>query len=100
MSSILDMLGGGQGPPPDLGSVQGGAGIPGQPDNDAAKQALAAMIQAAQDFLDAEQDDQDKSIVSACLAKLQSIKGTQQKQNEAAAGITPVHKAMSRAYGG
>jgi hypothetical protein len=108
MSSIMDMLGAGAAggaAPPDLG---GGAaappgadpasgGQPGQPDNPDAESALQSAIDAITQFLSAEQDDQDKAVAAKCLAQLQSIFGGRQKQDEAAAGITPAHKAMGRA---
>lgn len=98
MSSILDQLGGGAAAGGPAGPSGGGAGIPGQPDNPDAQQDLSDAIDALKSFLDNEEDDQDKSVAAACLAKLQTILGTRQKQDEAAAGVTPVHKAMGRAY--
>lgn len=98
MSSILDALGGGAAPDPSQGG--GGGGQPGAPDNPDAESDLSDAIAALHSFLQNEQDDADKSVASACLAKLQSILGNRQKAEESAAGITPAHKAMSRAYGG
>ena len=116
MSSIQDLLGGagGAGPmggPPDGGGVPlpppvpgppppapgGAGGQPGQPDNPDAEDALQGAIEAIQAFLAAEEDDQDKAVAAKCLAQLQGIFGGRQKQDEAAQGITPAHKAMGRA---
>ena len=112
MSSALDALMGGAGaggPMAPGGPAPGGAapgpqdagqGVPGQPDNPDAETALQNALDALMSFMDAEQDDQDKAVVAKCIAQLQSIFGTRQKQNEAAQGITPAHKAMGRAMSG
>jgi len=109
MSSIMDLLGGAGGPqgpdgggpagppPPPPAHRGGGGGVPGKPDNPDAEQALSDVIDGLHAFLQAEQDDGDKAIAAKCLAQLQAIFGTRQKQHEAAAGITPAHKAMGRA---
>lgn len=75
----------------------GGGGVPGQPDNPDAEAALKAAIDSIHTYLSAEEDDQDKSVAAKCLAQLQGIMGTRQKQDEAALGTTPAHKAMGRA---
>lgn len=109
MSSILDALGGGAPPaPPGAGGVAQGApapapqggGTPGQPDTPDAEQALQTALDALMSFMDMEEDDQDKAVVAKCLASLQGIFGGRQKQDEAAQGITPAHKAMGRAMSG
>lgn len=92
------MLLGPQGGPPGGGPPgQTGGGVPGKPDNPDAESALQDAIDAIHAFLQAEEDDQDKATASKCLAQLQAIFGGRQKQDEAAQGITPAHKAMGRA---
>lgn len=86
----LDLGGGGPAP-------GGGGGTPGEPDNPDSEAALQDAIDAIHAFLTSEEDDQDKAIASKCLAQLQGIFGGRQKQEEAAQGITPAHKAMGRA---
>ena len=76
---------------------QTGGGRPGEPDNPDAESALQDAIDGIHAFLQAEEDDQDKAIAAKCLAQLQGIFGGRQKQDEAAQGITPAHKAMGRA---
>lgn len=101
--SIMDALGGlpGVGGNPSAGGPfapgQGG-GTPGMPDNPDAEQALQQAIDGLHTFLSVEEDDQDKATAAKCLASLQSIFGSHQKQSEAASGVTPAHKAMGRAY--
>lgn len=50
-------------------------GQPGSPDNPRAAAALAAMILAGHAFLRSERDPQDRAAVTACLAKLESMRG-------------------------
>lgn len=107
MSSMLDSLMGGAGaggpaPDPMSGAAPGGApqsagGTPGQPDSPDAEQALSDAIDALTQFMAVEEDDQDKAVAAKALATLQGIFGGRQKQDEAASGITPAHKAMGRA---
>lgn len=111
MSSMLDSLMGGAGAggpapapmgpsgpaPVPGGDTQGGGGTPGQPDSPDAEQALSDAIDALTQFMAVEEDDQDKAVAAKALATLQSIFGGRQKQDEAASGITPAHKAMGRA---
>lgn len=109
MSNMLDALmggagaGGGAGAPPAPAAAAppgGGGGQPGAPDNPDAESALQSAIDGITQFLQSEEDDSDKAVAAKCLAQLQSIFGGRQKQNEAAAGVTPAHKAMGRAMSG
>ena len=106
MSSIQDLFGGGGGHPSGMGpggppgaslDSGGGGGVPGQPDSQQAADALQAAIQAIHDFVGLEEDDQDKTVAMKAMTALQGILGAQQKQDEAAMGTTPAHKAVKRA---
>ena len=46
------------------------------------------------------EDDQDKQLAAECMAKLQGLLGTHQKQGEAALGMTDVHRGVRRAIRG
>jgi hypothetical protein len=85
------------GAPPLPPTGVAGAGRPGAPDNAAAEAALNAMIDAAHTFLRNEEDDQDKAIITQCLHQAQKLLGTRQKQQEAALGVTDVHRGVRRA---
>jgi hypothetical protein len=91
------------GPPPTInvprqGGAPGvGAGIPGKPDNPDAASALKSAVDALHAAFAAEEDDQDRAAIAKALTAVQSIMGGRQKQDEAALGTTPAHKAMARA---
>ena len=55
--------------------VNNGGGTPGAPDNPRAAAALSAMILAGHAFLRTERDPADRAAVTACLAKLEGIRG-------------------------
>ena len=88
-SALLGAAGGGA-PPPDLGA--GG----GQGGDDLVSQAIDLLTQAMQSDLDA----QEKDVVSTCLSNLTRLPAQNQKNQEAAMGTTPAHKAMAKAAGG
>lgn len=105
---FASMMGGGAGggapasislPSAGGGAQGGGGGTPGQPDNRDAEQALNDLIDAAHRFVAAEEDDTDKNVVAKILALATGITAGRQKQDEAAMGTTPAHKAVSRAVG-
>lgn len=91
MSSILDAL---QGP----GGPQGGAPAPDA--GGSADDLLDTAISSLSAYLDhSGSDDVDTATAAQCLAKLQSIKATSQKNEEAAMGTTGAHKAMAKQIG-
>lgn len=70
---------------------------PDTADDQSADALLQTAIDALHDYIaHAGSDDVDTNVAAQCLAKLQSIKAQNQKQDEAAMGTTPAHKAMAR----
>lgn len=95
---LAQLMGGGG--PPGPGGPPGGGGQPGiaeDPDfTRLIKQAVDALRQAA----DTGEDDQDKALAAECMSKLQGLLGSHQKQQEAALGMTDVHRGVRRAVRG
>lgn len=81
------------------GGAPGGSGPggPGGGDGDweqdlrDALDALRALAADAQDHVEA-------NVVDKCIAALSALTSQRQKGAESALGVTPAHKAMSRAY--
>lgn len=91
MEQALGQMGGGMGmtPPPsiDLGAT------PPSSDPDG---ALRSAIDDMQAFIDSEEDDIDKQVALEIQAKIQSLLAKNQKQKEAAQGMTDVHRGVAR----
>lgn len=85
MGALMGLLGGGgAAPPPEEGagpSITDGA--PG-----GGEEALITAIDAIQDAIDAEADQEDIQVMLTCQQKLQSILAKNQKEQDAAAGGT------------
>jgi hypothetical protein len=93
-------IGGGDQGSPAGANVGPGGGQPGAPDSPEAEKFLTDAMTALQGFLGVEQDHVDKALIEKCTTIIQGLLGSRQKGAEAALGITPAHKAMSRSYGG
>lgn len=77
--------------PSQPGQGQQGAGQP----IDFLRSALDALDQYRQ----AENDDVDLAEAAKIYAQIQKLLAKDQQQKEAAAGVTPAHKGMAKAYG-
>jgi hypothetical protein len=75
------------GPPPGPGDSGGGSPT----------DHLSTALDALHSYLASETDDVDKATVAQHLAGLQKVLAKDQKEQEAAAGITPVHRGMRKA---
>ena len=82
------------------GGFEMGGGGPGQPDTPDVESALRQALELLTQAQSQEQDDQDTLAIQKAMIAIQSVLGTRQKQNEAAMGTTPAHKAMGRAVRG
>lgn len=94
---------------PDLASMLGGSaagagpGVPSGPpppdsDGDAGpeakmRKALTLLQEAA---ADPSLDDVDSHVATKCIAAIQGVLATNQKNDEAALGVTPAHKSLAR----
>lgn len=91
------------GPPPSI-QIPGGADSDASSDASAgdgdAEQDLHDALDSLQSFLKDDSDHVDKAQVAKCVSIVQGILAARQKGSESALGVTPAHKAMSRAYGG
>lgn len=85
----------GAGAPPAIQvGPQGGptGGGDGDPEDD-----LKDALDALQKFMQDEDDHQEKAVIATCIANIQKLLGSRQAGAESALGVTPAHKAMSRA---
>lgn len=57
------------------------------------QQAIAALRELEGDA----QDHQEASVIATCIAQLRRLTAQRQAGAESALGVTPAHKAMSRA---
>lgn len=84
--------GGAGGLPPDLAALLGGGGgeapLPGITEGTpgGGQEALVAAIDALQDAIDADTDQEDIQVMLQCQAKLQAILAKDQKAADAAMG--------------
>ena len=78
------------------GGGAGAAGPSGDPEQDlqTAIDSLTAYMQSD------ETDPAETHVVAKALTALHGLQASDQKQNEAAAGVTPVHKGMAKAIKG
>jgi len=97
---LAAMLGGPGGPPGAAPGGNGGGGQPGVAENPQFAALIKTAITALRQAADTGEDDQDKALAAECMSKLQSLLGTHQKQNEAALGMTDVHRGVRRAIRG
>lgn len=75
----------------------GGGGTPGAADTPEFQQQIDIAVSALHKAVGMQEDPQDIAVVSKCLDALHQFKGTQQKQKDAALGITDVHRGVRRA---
>lgn len=106
----MGMMGGGGSPLPlDAFIGQGGFPSPGMgsPGRDPGAESggempsdpteiLRQAIEMVKEYLNTEKDDEDLAAASKVIAALQSILAKQQKETDAAVGITPQSKYMRR----
>src|SRR6188508_2611352 len=109
--------GGGGGPmPPDIAALMGGGGGPPEAAEGEAppsitdgthgggEDSLVLALDALQDAIDAEADQEDIQVMLQCQAKLQAVLAKNQKDADAALGgsVTPgaMRKQASAAMGG
>ena len=97
------LVGGPAGGPPDAGGPSpglGGGGQPGVAEDPQFTQLIKTAVDALRQASDTGEDDVDKQLAAECMAKLQSLLGTHQKQQESALGMTDVHRGVRRAMRG
>jgi len=108
--------GGGGGPmPPDIAALMGGGAPPEAAEGEAppsitdgtpggGEDSLVIALDALQDAIDAEADQEDIQVMLQCQAKLQGVLAKNQKDADAAMGgkVTPgaMRKQASSAMGG
>jgi hypothetical protein len=80
-------------PPQDFSGEQAGP-----PPNSA--DALADLIQLVQShpYVQTEQDPEDIAAIQNIIAQLTKLQAKQQKEKDAALGVSPAQKGMRRAY--
>lgn len=88
------------GGPPPLPGGGGGGGQPGVAEDPQFTQLIKSAVRALRQAADTGEDDQDKALAAECMSKLQGLLGTHQKQQEAALGMTDVHRGVRRAVRG
>ena len=79
--------GAGAGPSPDAGPSDGDW-----------EQDLQAALAALRELAADAQDHVETNVVDTCIKALSGLLAGRQKGAESAYGVTPAHKAMSRAY--
>lgn len=90
--SALDMLGG-MAPPPS-----GPAPAPSSTKSDGDWETdLQNAIAALRELEGDAEDHQEAAVIATCIAQLRKLTAQRQSGAEAALGVTPAHKAMSRA---
>lgn len=89
------------GPPADTGGPPGppgaGGGQPGVAEDPDFTRLVKMAIDALKQAQDTSEDDVDKQLAAECMAKLQGLMGTHQKQRESALGMTDTHRGVRRA---
>lgn len=95
LGALGDIMGGGG--PAGGAAPGGGGGQPGQADTPEFQAKIDQAVAALHEALGMDEDDTDKQVVADCLQKLQAFKATQQKQQDAALGVTDVHRGVRRA---
>jgi len=93
----------GQQVPPELAGLLGGAqSPPAAPEQSGPSDPLEMLrnaIESLQEYVSQEDDDINSEAASKVLAGLYKILANEQKNSEAAMGVTPAHKAMRRSGG-
>ena len=75
------------GPPEEQGQQEGGS----------PSDHLASARDSLMTYLSAESDDIDKAKATQALKLIQDLHAKSQQEQEAAGGVTPVHRGMRRA---
>ena len=99
---------GGGGLPPDLASLLGGGGAPAEAplpsitdgQHGGGQEALVTALDALQDAIDAEADQEDIQVMLQCQAKLQAILAKDQKAADSAMGGNLPPAAARKMAGG
>lgn len=88
------------GPPPGAPpSIQiGGQNGPGPKSDGDWQEDLKNAIAALRELAGDAKDPSETNAIDKCIAALSALQAMRQKQDEAALGTTPAHKAMGRAY--
>lgn len=93
---LLAMLGGGMAPPMGDPMAGGPAGPPApEPPSDPAG-ILKQMLDLSKQYMDVEQDDEDKAAIASILSKIQTLFAKQQREADAALGVSGPQKFMRR----
>ena len=92
------MLGAGGPPPGAPASIQVGGGAPGPKSDGDWQEDLKNALDALRALASDASDPAETNTIDKCIAALSGLQATRQKQNDAAMGTTPAHKAMGRAY--
>ncbi len=94
------MMGGAAAPPQSI-QIGGASGAPTGTKSDGDwEQDLHAALDALRELEGDAQDHQEASVIATCIAQLRKLTAQRQAGAEAALGVTPSSKAMSRAYPG
>lgn len=91
---LMALLGGGMAPP--MGDPMAGGPPPGpEPPSDPAG-ILKQMLDLSKAYMDVEQDDEDKAAIASILSKIQTLFAKQQREADAALGVSGPQKFMRR----
>lgn len=78
------------------GPEPGGTGPQGGSDP---ASALRALIQGARAYMEIEQDDEDLAVAAQVITLIQKLLAKNQKEADAAMGVTPASKFLRRQQG-
>jgi hypothetical protein len=82
------------------GAQTPGQGAPGAPMSDQEWEQLVAQVAlpALRKLGASAPDHQEAAVIDQCVLAIQKLLASRQSGAESALGVTPAHKAMSRAY--
>jgi hypothetical protein len=89
---LMAALSGGPGGPPPGGPPTDGGGFP-----DDEVGLLRGAFDHLSRYLDVANDDADKAVIAKAIAQIQGVFAKDQKEQEAAGGVTPAHRGMAKA---
>lgn len=110
--SAANLFAGPSGPPGGQHTIQVTPPGGGAPDSDpgatltrlasqgGGKVSVDTVIDDLHQLAGQTDDEQDKQTILKCLAAIQGIKATEQKEKEAMLGTTPAHRGMAKASAG
>ena len=87
-------------PPPGPPAPADGQGQPGVAEDPDFTRLIKTAIDALHQAAATGEDDVDKQLAADCMAKLQGLLGSHQKQRESALGMTDTHRGVRRALRG